>query len=183
MGRKYQIVNDEYFYFLTFTTVYWLDIFSREIYSQILIDSLRYCQREKGLKIGAFCVMPSHVHFIWGCQEQGTLSGIIRDFKKYTSNRILKEIQLHPQERRREWLLWMRERAAKKNSRNKNYQFWQQHNHPIELNTNDKIDSRLHYIHNNPVEAGLVYEATAWKYSSASAYAGRESLLDLIYLT
>jgi putative transposase len=47
-------------------------------------------------------------------------------------------------------------RAGKKNVRNNDFQFWQQHNHPIELNTNEMMDQKLDYIHNNPVTAGFV---------------------------
>ncbi|MTI19869.1 transposase, partial [Fulvivirga sp. RKSG066] len=55
-----------------------------------------------------------------------------------------------------EWLLWMMERAGKKNIRNYGFQLWQQHNHPIQLDTNELMDQRLEYVHNNPCEAGFV---------------------------
>ena len=51
--------------------------------------------------------------------------------------------------------MWLFERAGTRNPNNTRYQFWQQHNHPIELNTNEKLDQRLNYIHNNPVVAAL----------------------------
>ena len=41
------------------------------------------------------------------------------------------------------------------------------------------IDQRLDYIHNNPVEAGLVSEPEHWKYSSAIDYAGDKGLIDV----
>ena len=40
-------------YFVTDTVVDWVDIFSRPIYKHIIIDSLQYCQKEKGLIIYA----------------------------------------------------------------------------------------------------------------------------------
>ena|SRR5688572_20744146 len=54
------------------------------------------------------------------------------------------------------YTLFLFERAGIRNPNNTRYQFLQQHNHPIELNTNDKLDQRLNYIQNNPVAAGLV---------------------------
>lgn len=59
MGRKYAIRDQEKFYFVTFTTVYWLDVFIREEYKSIFLDSVRYCQEEKGLLVGAWCMMTS----------------------------------------------------------------------------------------------------------------------------
>ena len=64
----------------------------------------------------------------------------------------------------------MMKRAGAKNERNKDFQFWQQHNHPIELSSNEMVDGRLDYIHNNPVEAGLVEECHHWIHSSAKEY-------------
>ena len=59
---------------------------------------------------------------------------------------------------------------------------FRQHNHPIEMNSNEMIDSRLDYIHENPVVAGFVDEASDWRYSSAKDYAGGKGLIDLIFL-
>jgi hypothetical protein len=65
----------------------------------------------------------------------------------------------------------MMKRAGTKNLRNKDFQLLQQHNHPIELSTNEMLDQRLDYTHNNPVDAGLVEEAHYWLHSSARDYA------------
>ncbi|HIH0176808.1 TPA: hypothetical protein ACYHGJ_002887, partial [Staphylococcus aureus] len=57
-----------------------------------------------------------------------------------------------------------------KNKKNKDFQFWQQHNHPIELDTNEFLDQRLDYIHQNPVKAGFVENEEDWINSSAGDY-------------
>lgn len=67
-------------------------------------------------------------------------------------------------------MLWMMERAGKKNLNNKGFQFWQQHNHPIELSSNKMMDQRLEYIHNNPVVAGFVEIPEEYVFSSAKNY-------------
>ena len=76
----------------------------------------------------------------------------------------------------------MMKRAGDKNSNNKGFQFWQQHNHPIELNTNEVIQQRLDYIHNNPVEAGFVDNPSAWLFSSAKDYEGVKGEVEIYYL-
>ncbi|MHB1178816.1 MAG: hypothetical protein ACYCZO_10855 [Daejeonella sp.] len=83
---------------------------------------------------------------------------------------IIAEIDSNEQESRRNWMIWMFKRAGAKNSNNKIYQFWQQDNHPIELSTNEMLDRRLNYLHENPVRAGLVWEIADYKYSSAIDY-------------
>ena len=71
------------------------------------------------------------------------------------------------------------EEAGSKKSNIKHFQFWQQHNKPIELYSNHVIDRNLDYLHNNPVEAGFIIEAYHWKYSSAGDYAGIKGEVDV----
>jgi hypothetical protein len=73
----------------------------------------------------------------------------------------------------------MFERAGKKNPNNKKYQFWQQNNHPIELNNNHIMQQKLDYIHANPVEAGIVYEPDHYLYSSAADYSEKKGLIPI----
>lgn len=67
-------------------------------------------------------------------------------------------------------MLWMFERAGKKNSNVQYRQFWQQDNHPIEIWSLKVFEQKLNYIHYNPVEAGFVIDPIDWKYSSARNY-------------
>jgi len=122
--------------------------------------------------------MPSHVHFIFRSANEDP-SGLLRDFKGYTARKLIKAIEENPQESRKEWLLWMMERAGKKKSNVSKRQFWQQHNKPIELWSSAVIQQKIEYIHNNPVENGFVVEAVDWKYSSARNYADDETILKI----
>lgn len=67
---------------------------------------------------------------------------------------------------------------GKENPNNKNSQFWLQDNPPEELITNEFIDQKLNYMHNNPVQAGLVAEPEHYRYSSAVDYAGRKGIVE-----
>lgn len=102
--------------------------------------------------------MPSHIHLIFR-SLQADPSGLIRDFKGFTSRKMLKIIEENIQESRKEWLLWMFEKAGKKNNNVKNRQFWQQNNKPIELWSLKVFEQKLNYIHNNPVISGFVTNA------------------------
>lgn len=103
--------------------------------------------------------------------------------KRHTSKAITKAIQGNMQESRREWMLWFLEREEKLNPNNKDHQFWQQGNHPIELWSNEVIDQKLDYIHNNPVTAGWVDTPEHYLYSSARDYAGVKGLIDVILMS
>lgn len=179
MPSKYKIADHQSLYFITFSTVQWVDGLSRPVYKDIVINSLRYCQKEKGLILYAFVIMSNHIHLIASAKEGSNLSDILRDLKKFTSKKLIAEIEANPQESRRNWMLWLFQSAAKNNSNNKHFQFWQQDNHPIELTTNEMMDQRLDYIHNNPAVEGLVTEPEHYVYSSAANYAGMPGLLEV----
>jgi REP element-mobilizing transposase RayT len=190
MARKYKFHDDKKLYFVTFTVVYWLDVFIRKEYKEVLYESIKHCQKEKGLEVYAYCIMTSHVHLIIGI-EHGVLSDIVRDLKSFTSRAIRKSIEENKRESRREWLLWIAcpvhdtgmRQAGKKNKRNNEFQFWQQHNHPIQLDMPEMARQRLNYIHNNPVEQGFVQKAEEWLDSSCADYYGvGKSKIELIYL-
>ncbi|MFE7086512.1 transposase [Sphingobacterium spiritivorum] len=178
MSTKYKIRNQSLQYFVSFATVYWVDLFTRNEYRKILLDSLAYCQKEKGLEIYAWCIMTSHVHLIIGTTGN-KMEDILRDFKSYTSRMLRKEITENFQESRKEWLLWLMERAGKKNRNNKDFQLWQQNNHPIELWDNYMKDQKLEYLHQNPVASGFVSSAENYIYSSARDYVGEKGLLEI----
>jgi len=130
------------------------------------------------MELYAYCFMPSHVHFIFRAVHEDP-SGLIRDFKKHTAKAIIRAIEENVQESRKEWLLWMFERAGKKKSNVAKYQFWQHHNKPIELWSDEVIKQKLDYIHNNPVESGLVVNPEEWKYSSVRNFADDHTVLKI----
>lgn len=166
MSRRYKTYEGGLF-FVTLTVVGWIDVFSRREYGDCLVQNLQYCQEKKGLQLYAYCIMSSHLHLI-AAAESNLLSAILRDFKSYTAKQLLQLIQTNPQESRKEWLLYLFRHFAGKNNHNTEFQFWQQHNHPIDLVSNELIEQKLHYIHQNPVTAGIVNEPMDYVYSSAN---------------
>ncbi|MCR8558736.1 transposase [Mucilaginibacter sp. BJC16-A38] len=182
MSRNYKFHNPEGLYFVTFSVVKWIDVFTRREYKDILVDSLKYCMANKGLELYAWVIMSNHVHLIISSKGK-PIGSILRDVKRHTSKAIIKAIDENIQESRRGWMLWFFEREGIQNPNNENYQFWQQdENHPIELWSNEVIDQKLDYIHNNPVTAGWVDEPEHYLYSSARDYSGEKGLIDNLTL-
>lgn len=182
MSSKYKISDHQALHFITFATVAWVDALSRPIYKDIIVGSLSYCIKSKGLVVYAYVIMSNHIHLIASAKEAYNLSDILRDLKKHTSKTILSSIENNIQESRKNWMLWIFKKAGEKNSNNKNHQFWQQDNRPIMLSTNEMVIQRLDYIHNNPVTERLVNEPEHYIYSSAVDYAGGKGLVELVMI-
>ena len=180
MGQKNKIFPG-HLYFLTLTVVDWVDVFTRPVYKHIIVDSLKYCQEQKGLVLYAWCLMSNHLHLIASNKEGAHLSDILRDFKKFTSKQILKTVQ-EVNESRKNWMLNRFEYAGKYDKKIEDYKFWQDGNEAKELVTNDFMEQKLDYIHNNPVAAEIVEEPEHYLFSSARNYAGLPGLLDVEFI-
>ena len=174
-------ISEGYMYFLTLTVVDWVDVFTRPTYKQDIVDSLAYCQTQKGLELYAWVLMTNHLHLLASAADGFNLSDILRDFKKFTSKTITNRILTEP-ESRRKWMLNQFEFAGRHDPRIKNFKFWQDGNEPKEIHTNDFMFQKLHYIHENPVRAGIIEYPEQYLHSSARTYVGHKGLLDVIVL-
>ena len=122
--------------------------------------------------------MPNHIHLIISRKEGNLLSDILRDFKRFTSIKIAKDIETSVSEKDQKLLNIFRNRANEL-KRIKKYKIWQDGNHPVELDTNKMLEDRLNYLHNNPVKKGIASVAEDYKYSSAKIYCGEKGLLEI----
>lgn len=111
---------------------------------------------------------------------EASVSDILRDFKKFTSKRIMAELETDPQESRREWMLDRFRFAGANDKKISKYGFWQEGNHPELIYLHDFFLQKLNYIHNNPVKQEIVARQEDYLYSSAVSYAGDKGLLEVI---
>ena len=89
MSTKYKAPDIDMAYFITVTIVGWVDIFTRLSQKMVIVDSLKYCQAQKGLSIFAYCLMSNHLHLFCRADGKYSLPEIMRDFKKFTSKKII----------------------------------------------------------------------------------------------
>ena len=114
MSRNYKFLNPEGLYFISFAVVGWLDVFTRNEYKDLFLESVRFCQKEKGLEIHAWCIMTSHIHLVFRSIKGQKHELLIGDLKRFTSRAIVKAIEENPRESRKEFLLdFFRKEAAK----------------------------------------------------------------------
>ncbi|WP_221412742.1 REP-associated tyrosine transposase [Fulvivirga lutimaris] len=176
-GDRYKIQDQQACYFITMTVVYWIDVFSRRDYKDVIVESLNYCIANKGLNLYAWVIMSNHIHIVGKVDTELGMSGFLRDFKKFTSKKIVELIQEIP-ESRRDWLLDKFSFEARRTGRAENYKLWKDDNHAIDMSTIDMMN-KIDYIHDNPVRAGLVHEPDQYVYSSATDYAGGKGMVNV----
>lgn len=153
-------------YFVTLTIVDWVSIFIRRKYFEFIIDNLQYCQKNKGLEIFEYVIMPNHIHMIC-LGRDNPLSDILRDFKSFTSKELYNLIKNNSKESRRKWMISIFDKQGKKNNLNQDFQLWKNYNWPTPLTSNSIIDQKAKYIIYNPVKAGFVSKPEDYLHSSA----------------
>lgn len=146
-----QIPQSRRFIFYKLCNGILVDVFVRRIYFECIVENLNYCAKEKGMEIYAWCIMPSHIHLVFKSTNQKP-EELIRDFKSYTSKKLIALIEANVQESRREWLLNSFKKAGAANSNNAQNQFWQQHSHPTELWSANVIQQKW-----------IIHTITLWK--------------------
>lgn len=159
MGNEYVVRDQGAVHFVTFTVHQWVDVFSRKVYSEILLDSLRYCQENKGLEIFAWVIMSNHAHLILRAKNEN-LSDVIRDLRKFTAKKIYNAIVENTQESRKKWLkmtLTFEDQVW----------FWEKGYHGEEIYSLSFFETKAKYIHENPVRAGIVERPEEYLLSSA----------------
>ena len=178
MSDKYRIRDKDRAYFLTMTVVGWIDLFTRPSHKLLIVNSLNYAIKNRGLVVFAYCLMPSHLHCICRAEGERTLSEILRDFKTFTSKNLVKQIVEEP-ESRREWLLPYFKEACAHLKRDQHFKVWQDGNMAKEIYSTSFLYEKLDYIHNNPVKDLIVENPEDYMFSSARNYAGLDSHLEV----
>jgi len=166
---SWKIHNEISTYFITSTIIDWIPVFKENEFFEVIIDSLKYCSTNKGLKVHGYVVMLDHIHLL--VSSENNLSNIMRDFKSFTSKKIVGLLK----RRKEEVFLKIFVRAGALEKRNQKYKIWQSGFHPIGIDTEKFYLQKLLYIHNNPVKKGYVIKPEHWFYSSASYYVGNRN--------
>ena len=60
----------------------WLPIFREKRYFEIIVESLKYCQDNKGLLVSGYVIMLTHFHLMALTKEGVRFQDVMRDMKK-----------------------------------------------------------------------------------------------------
>jgi len=169
---RYKIYNEQQPHFLTMTVVEWIPLFAKPEIVSLLLESLRFVQKEREVVIYAYVIMEHHLHLIASAPE---LAKTMKEFKSYTARRIIDYLEMRNFAQLLERL--HQEKLAHKTR--SDHQLWQEGSHPEEIYSEPMLLQKIEYIHNNPVRRGYVDEPNNWRYSSARNYEGKEGLLEV----
>lgn len=173
MGRsRYKIIADEKLHFVTCTILHWLPIFTRPESVQIILDSLKHLKKSDGLKLFGFVILENHLHMII---SSNNLSKTIQKFKSFTARQIINLLRTNGSTT----LLSQFSFYKKAHKNQSNYQIWQEGCEPKLIQSDEMMQQKLEYIHQNPVKRGYVEFAEHWRYSSAQNYVGLKGVIEI----
>ncbi|MFH1460687.1 MAG: transposase [Candidatus Omnitrophota bacterium] len=167
MPRRIELVNGKTYHIFTKSIAGFI-IFNNDTEYERMLNLLKYCKgeeigycysdfikhinnehllknNEQIIEIIAYCLMPTHIHFILRQNfDKGIslfMNRILNSYTKYFNSKI-----------KRKGPLW--------ESRFKN----------VNVDTDEQLWHLTRYVHLNPVTAGLLKKPESWKYSSYNEY-------------
>jgi REP element-mobilizing transposase RayT len=170
---RYRFYEKEYPYFITNTIVAWLPIFSHPPFVEIILESWRFLQRERGVRIFGYVIMENHLHWIATGED---LSEQVGRFKSFTARKVIDELG------RRGFSTFLEELQYFKlrHKIDQTYQLWQEGSHPQQIKDDEMMRQKLEYMHHNPLRRGYVDDPVHWRYTSARNYAGQKGLIEVV---
>ena len=163
MGLRYRNTVKEYqCFFVTTTSKDWLSLFIDDKYYHLICDSLRFVNKQYKASIMAYVIMPNHLHIIVYFKFDNKLSDYMRDFKKFTSGEIRRMLEKDGHINLLNKLRY--------DHREQKFKIWQDRFDDVYLESINVIETKIDYIHENPVKKGLVKLPEEYKYSSAAFY-------------
>lgn len=164
--RHKTLFDRNHLYFITTSTIKKRNIFQNSDYCDIIICSLNYIRKEKWVKLYSYVIMPNHLHIIIKFLDSYDQSKVMRDFKKFTSKKIiqmaeiLKDVKI---------LEFFRKYADSKRQKNK---VWEDEFQDRNIYSARFLFQKMRYIHNNPLQEKwrLAEKPEDYRYSSARNY-------------
>ena len=173
MGRsRYKIYEPTHPHFITCTIIHWIPIFTNKESVGVILESLKYLQKNHNLKIYAYVILENHLHMVASSDD---IAKDIARFKSFTAREIINLLK----DRNIKMILDQLEFYKKAHKVDREFQFWQEGMQPKLIQEQKMMLEKIEYIHNNPVKRGYVDEASHWRYSSARDYEDISGLLDI----
>ena len=173
MGRtRYKIYEPKHPHFVTCTILHWLPIFTRKESVDIILNSLKFLQKQDNLKLHAYIILENHLHMVLRSDD---LQKSMESFKKFTAREILKLLKRENAKTILDQLAFYKKAHRKE----KSFQVWEEGYQPKLIQTKAMMKVKIDYIHYNPVKRGYVDKAIHWRYSSARNYEMGYGLIDI----
>ncbi len=163
--------DPDHFYFVTTKAVDYLHVFQRDVIKRLILDALDCFRLRKRMKLFCFVIMPNHLHFIAQFVEDDPLAAVVRDFKKQTSDRILRHLKAERNLDALRILAGKVERPEKQS-----HKIWEDDYNAKDVFSTDFLEQKMNYIHYNPCQEHWKLSVTPEEYlwSSARFYGTEE---------
>jgi putative transposase len=151
-------------FFVTTSCQNFLHVFDGDSYYNILVQSLGFVGKKYEAEYLAYVLMPNHLHFIVYFKKENQLSSLMRDFKKFTSGEIRRLVE---EDGRLELL-----EKLKYSVKEQKFKLWQERFDDVSIRSRKVLETKLNYIHENPMQEhwNLVPRPELYPYSSAAFY-------------
>ena len=161
--RNRKKFNDQQIFFITTTCYQWLPLIDRSGSYNIIEESLSFCIDKYNAAILGYVIMPNHLHLILYFSHGQDRIGFMRDFKKYTSVKIRSRL-IDCGSTLLDKIIYVKKRQM--------YKVWQDRFDEVYLKDRSKLETKLTYIHENPLQEkwSLVKLPEDYHYSSAAYY-------------
>lgn len=158
-------------YFVTTKAVDYLHIFQGDVIKRLILDSFDCFRLRKLMMLYCFVIMPNHIHFIAQFLNNYPLSDAMRDFKKHTSDRMIRHLKAERNTKMLERLAGKVERPEKQI-----YKIWEEDYNAKDVFSSEFLEQKMEYIHHNPCREHWKLSPTPEDYlwSSARFYLTKE---------
>ena len=150
-------------YFWTDTIYRWKNLIKPEKYKALIISELRQLVEKKYIRIYGFVIMPNHIHVIWEMLKMNGREKPYASFNKATAHLIVKDLKLnHPNVLTH----------FKVSDNERSYRIWQRDALGVLMDSRNKLEQKLDYLHENPLQEKwqLVQSPEEYRWSSARFY-------------
>jgi putative transposase len=163
--------DPDHFYFVTTKAVDYLHVFQQDVIKRLILDTFDCFRPRKRMLLFCFVIMPNHIHFIAQFFKDDPLADVMRDFKKQTSDRILRQLKAERNVDTLRILVSKVERPEKQQ-----HKVWEDDYNAKDVFSVEFLEQKMNYIHYNPCQEHWKLSPTPEGYiwSSARFYMTKE---------
>lgn len=154
----FTISKDSPAYYITSVTHNRLPVFKIDALKLVVCSALNEVRTSASLLLFAYVVMLDHLHLLVGSSKDP--SDVLRFVNGITSRRVIDYLKKENFERS------LNKLSSAQGTRQHKYSLWDHHPNLKRVTDESVFMQKVHYIHQNPVRAGLVERAEDYRWSS-----------------
>jgi REP-associated tyrosine transposase len=162
MAHRFLISQDSPALYITIVTKDRLPVFQTAKLKHALCSAIAEARQTAGFLLFAYVLMPDHMHLL--TSRPSTTSEVLRVLKGVTARRIIDYLKANNHSSS------LAKLQHAQRERNYRYSLWQTEKNVLPVFSEEMFMQKVHYIHQNPVRAGLVQHAEEYSWSSVRVW-------------